>query len=85
MDYEGFFHDRLAALKREGNYRVFADLERHCGRFPVATERAGGADRKVTVWCSNDYLGMGQHPLVLAAMHDALDSVCRAASCSRTA
>ena len=61
MDYEGFFKQRLDALR----YRVFADLER-CGRFPRAFDHRIGAE--VTVWCSNDYLGMGQHPAVLAAM-----------------
>jgi 5-aminolevulinate synthase len=73
MDYSGFFGDCLMELKRDGNYRIFADLERHCGAFPAATERGGGAAREVTVWCSNDYLGMGQHPVVLEAMHAALD------------
>ena len=73
MDYKGFFRDALDKLRNDGNYRVFANLERHRGAFPSATRRAGGADGKVTVWCSNDYLGMGQHPDVLAAMHDAID------------
>jgi 5-aminolevulinate synthase len=72
MDYETFFRGRLDELRREGRYRVFADLERHRGEFPRATHHgAGGA---VTVWCSNDYLGMGQHPAVIEAMHEALDS-----------
>src|ERR1700738_2439408 len=70
MYYEGFFRKRLGALHAEGRYRVFADLERRCGRFPRAFDhRIGG---EVTVWCSNDYLGMGQHPAVLAAMEEAL-------------
>ena len=59
MDYEGFFKQRLDALHAEERYRVFADLERRCGRFPRAFDHCIGAE--VTVWCSNDYLGMGQH------------------------
>src|SRR5271163_844765 len=70
MDYEGFFKDRLDALRAEGRYRVFADLERRCGHFPRAFDHRIGAE--VTVWCSNDYLGMGQHPAVLAAMQETL-------------
>ncbi len=73
MNFEAFFEDRLAALKAEGNYRVFADIERRKGSFPAATRHADGAKSEVSVWCSNDYLGMGQHPVVLEAMHDALD------------
>jgi 5-aminolevulinate synthase len=72
MDYEGFFKGRLDALRAEGRYRVFADLERRCGRFPRAYDHRIGAE--VTVWCSNDYLGMGQHPAVLAAMQETLRS-----------
>src|ERR1700751_4591640 len=70
MDYETLFKERLDALHAEGRYRVFADLERRCGRFPRAFDHRIGAE--VTVWCSNDYLGMGQHPAVLAAMEEAL-------------
>src|SRR5689334_21598918 len=73
MDYEGFFRTRLDALRGEGRYRVFADLERRCGRFPRAFDHRIGAE--VTVWCSNDYLGMGQHPVVLAAMEETLRAV----------
>jgi 5-aminolevulinate synthase len=73
MDYEGVFRERLDALRAEGRYRVFADLERRCGRFPRAFDRRIGAE--VTVWCSNDYLGMGQHPAVLSAMEEALRAV----------
>ena len=75
MDYERFFSDRLARLRNDGRYRVFADLERHAGDFPTASCHAGGGVEDVTVWCSNDYLGMGQHPRVVAAMHEALDKV----------
>jgi 5-aminolevulinate synthase len=73
MDYEGHFKQRLGALHAEGRYRVFADLERRCGRFPRAFDHRIGAE--VTVWCSNDYLGMGQHPAVLQAMEETLRAV----------
>jgi 5-aminolevulinate synthase len=73
MDYESFFQDQLDALQNEGRYRVFADLERHAGDFPRATRHTKRGKDEVTVWCSNDYLGMGQHQDVLAHMHTALD------------
>ncbi|WP_108659930.1 5-aminolevulinate synthase [Acuticoccus kandeliae] len=73
MDFDRFFRDQIDGLHREGRYRVFADLERRRGAFPQARRHAGGEISDVTVWCSNDYLGMGQHPTVLAAMHEALD------------
>src|SRR3954452_10724568 len=73
MNYESLFRAQLDALRREGNYRVFADLQRHAGQFPRATHHRERGAAPVTVWCSNDYLGMGQHPAVIAAMHEALD------------
>ncbi len=67
-----------AALQRlhdEGRYRTFIDIERQKGAFPHAIwRRPDGQEQPVTVWCGNDYLGMGQHPAVLAAMHEALDA-----------
>ncbi|MEM6438184.1 MAG: 5-aminolevulinate synthase [Pseudomonadota bacterium] len=79
MDYEGFFKAELDALRDEGNYRVFANLERHAGSFPNATRRPEGHGREgdgnpVTVWCSNDYLGMGQNPTVRASMIEAIQT-----------
>jgi 5-aminolevulinate synthase len=73
MDYAKAFAQALLALKAEGRYRVFADICRDCGRFPTAQHYAADRSRPITVWCSNDYLGMGQHPAVLTAMHAALD------------
>jgi 5-aminolevulinate synthase len=73
-DYDRYFSDAIGALKAEGRYRVFAELERTCGRFPHAVWHSPDGPRDVVVWCSNDYLGMGQHPETLRAMHEALDS-----------
>lgn len=74
MDYQDFFEKELSGLRGDGNYRVFADLERHAGDFPHATHHRSKGLHEVTVWCSNDYLGMGQHPTVISAMHEALDT-----------
>jgi len=75
MDYERAFADALGRIHAEGRYRVFADITRTRGAFPKALRHDGAAARDITVWCSNDYLGMGQHPAVLAAMHEAIDAV----------
>jgi 5-aminolevulinate synthase len=68
MDFDALFQAQLDALKQEGNYRVFAELERKCGKFPRADNHCDDGKREITVWCSNDYLGMGQHPEVVRAM-----------------
>src|SRR5579862_3836706 len=74
MDYQAAIREALAQVKSEGRYRVFADLKRHRGDFPMATwTRPSGETRDVVVWCSNDYLGQGQNPVVLEAMHRAID------------
>jgi 5-aminolevulinate synthase len=71
--YHDKFRNALAGLKQEGRYRVFTDIVRARGDYPHADFHTQGAKRPVTVWCSNDYLGMGQHPKVLEAMHNALE------------
>ena len=73
MNYTSVFESALGALKDEKRYRVFADIERVAGRFPHALMRRDGETREIVVWCSNDYLGMGQHPAVLGALKEAAD------------
>ncbi|MEX1235551.1 MAG: 5-aminolevulinate synthase [Roseovarius sp.] len=75
MDYSAKLDEALGRLHEEGRYRTFIDIERRRGHFPHATwTDADGTERNITVWCGNDYLGMGQHPVVLAAMHEAIDA-----------
>ncbi len=75
MNYEAKLDSALNRLHDEGRYRVFIDIERERGRFPHATwQKPDGSTQPVTIWCGNDYLGMGQHPVVLEAMHEALDA-----------
>ena len=71
MNYQRFFEEAIDQLHAERRYRVFADLERIVGSFPRAIWRSNGRAQEITVWCSNDYLGMGQHPDVIAAMQNA--------------
>ncbi len=73
MNYEDFFKSQLKDLREEGNYRVFTDIRRQAGAFPAATHYSEAGLKDITVWCSNDYLGMGQHPDVLSAMHNAIE------------
>ncbi len=73
MDFEAFFRSELDGLRKDGRYRYFAELERLAGKFPAALRHDSSGCAPVTVWCSNDYLGMGQHPAVLKAMHEALE------------
>ena len=75
MDYNNALNHALDSLHNEGRYRTFIDIERRKGQFPHATwTRPDGSQQDITVWCGNDYLGMGQHPVVLNAMHEALNA-----------
>lgn len=75
MDYTAKLDNALTALHDEGRYRTFIDIERRKGQFPHAEwTRPDGTKQEITVWCGNDYLGMGQHPVVLEAMHEAIDA-----------
>src|SRR5690606_20940609 len=71
MNYQRFFEEAIDQLHAERRYRIFADLERIVGSFPRALWRNNGDEREITVWCSNDYLGMGQHPTVIEASQKA--------------
>lgn len=75
MDYDRIFSDAIATIKDEGRYRVFMDIERKKGEFPCATWHSENGEKDIVVWCSNDYLGMGQHPDVVRAMKEAIDKV----------
>ena len=75
MDYDHKLDEALSRLHEEGRYRTFIEIERRKGQFPHATwTKPDGSEMPVTVWCGNDYLGMGQHPVVLEAMHEAIDA-----------
>nr|AAA62279.1 5-aminolevulinic acid synthase [Paracoccus denitrificans PD1222] len=75
MDYSAALDQAIGKLHEEGRYRTFIDIERRKGAYPTAVwTRPDGTETRITVWCGNDYLGMGQHPVVLAAMHEALDA-----------
>lgn len=74
FNYKNFFQESLSNLQAEGNYRYFANIERISGRFPQALyKNTEGTSKEVTIWCSNDYLGMGQNPKVITAAHDAIE------------
>ncbi len=75
MDYDAQLDTAIDRLHEEGRYRTFIDIERKRGQYPHATwTQEDGSEKPITVWCGNDYLGMGQHPVVLAAMHEAIDA-----------
>ena len=73
FDYEGFYQEKLTELRHEGRYRTFAEIERCAGAFPLALHNGPQGHIDITVWCSNDYLGMGQHPKVRKAMRQAIE------------
>jgi 5-aminolevulinate synthase len=73
VDYSAIFANAVKSLHDEGRYRYFADLKRIRGRFPRAMLRDARGEREITIWCSNDYLAMGQHPAVIDAMHEAIE------------
>ena len=75
MDYDGIFSNAIAGIKDEGRYLVFMDIERKNGDFPSAIWHTEAGEKEIVVWCSNDYLGMGQHPDVIKSMKDAIDKV----------
>ena len=79
MNYDGYFLHALARLRDERRYRVFADLERIAGRYPHAVWHSPAGPRNVVIWCSNDYLGMGQHPKVIGAM---VETATRGGTCN---
>jgi 5-aminolevulinate synthase len=74
INYDDFFAQKVADLKEDGRYRVFTTMERVVGRFPEAIwHKEDGSKKDVTIWCSNDYLGMGHHPVVINAVKDAVE------------
>jgi 5-aminolevulinate synthase len=75
MNYDDFFRSKIDAIRNEGRYRYFLDLNRHCGAYPKGTHRTDGKPKEITIWCSNDYLCMGQHEKVTTAMKNAIDAV----------
>jgi 5-aminolevulinate synthase len=83
FDYDSFFVNRIEQIKEDGRYRTFVEIERLAGRFPKALHYHASGVREVTVWCSNDHLGMGQHPEVVAAMKASIDRSGVAAGGSR--